>query len=134
MFCGGSFMAYIEQSVFDEHFLSTVRAWFEVHPDIFVVVRLSHTAGGKDYLWLNKFETFDTWLRTLPPKADVCVFRDDQFPLRGVVNDDFIRQALQLEGVTDDPPAVVLSMVQAPDTSVSYDRCYSYDELGSVDI
>jgi hypothetical protein len=120
-------MATKEQSVFEAHFLDTVRAWFVVHYDIFVVVRYSAMTGAREYFWFKDFGKFQAQLKCFPPQANVIVFRDKQFPLRGIVTDTLIRQALDL--IPDNTEAMVANIVQPPDDSIYVWPCDTHAEL-----
>lgn len=120
-------MAIKEQSVFEQSFLSTVHEWFMAHHDIFVVVRYSSMAGARQYFGFKDFGKFQAQLKNFPPQADVIVFRDKQFPLRGMVNDAFIRQALA--SIPDNTEASVAGIVQPPDASVYLWACDTHAEL-----
>jgi hypothetical protein len=120
-------MAHKEQSVFGDNFLNTVREWFLAQNDIFVVARYSATAGVREYYWFKHFDKFHAQLKSFPPQADVIIFRDKQFPLRGTVDDALIRQALVL--IPEDTEASIANMVQPPDTSIYLWGCDNHAEI-----
>lgn len=120
-------MTIKEQSVFADEFLNAVHRWFLAHPDIFVVARYSAMAGAREYFWFKDFSKFQAQLRSFPPQTDVIVFRDNQFPLRGIVDDTFISQVLA--SIPDNTEAMVADIVQPPDESVYLWACDTHAEL-----
>ena len=109
-------MTHHETSVFDKNFLNTIEQWFAARNDVFVVARFSRKAGEKAYFWFEKFSSFRAQLDLFPPETDVIVFRDNQFPLRGLVTDNLIRQALDL--IPDNTEAMVVNTMKPPDCEV----------------
>lgn len=116
-------MPYQEQSIFDSSFLDPVEEWFALRGEIFVVARFSHTAGARGYLWFKRFESFKAQIHLFPPRTDVIVSRDDLFPLRGIVDDQFIAQSLAL--IPDPAEAMVLDLIEPPDGEVNRHLWYS---------
>jgi hypothetical protein len=104
-------------SAFDSNFLSTVKQWLEEYHDTFVVARYSAMAGAKEYFWFKTWHAFRTQLDHFPPQTHVSVFRDNQFPLRGIVNPEFIRQTLIF--IPDHSEAMVTSGLEPSDEAVS---------------
>lgn len=120
-------MSTDERSIFDNDFLNTIREWFIARQDIFVVARYSRMAGAKDYFWFKEFGHFQERLRRFPPQTEVIVFRDNQFPLRGLVTDSFIHQALDF--IRDGAWAMVTNTIQPVDESISIWFCGTEAEL-----
>jgi hypothetical protein len=111
-------LTHQEQSAFDINFLNTIEQWFTLRGEIFVVARFSHTAGGRDYLWFKKFESFREQVSLFPPQTDIIVFRDNLFPLRGVVDDYLIQQSLTL--IPNPGEFMVLNVLEPPDGSLNH--------------
>lgn len=84
-------MTYLERSVFDSNFLKQVKDWLSKTQDIFVFARYSDTAGNKGCFWFSDHDSFYHIIEKFPAKADVIVFKDNQFPLRGIVDEAFIQ-------------------------------------------
>ena len=82
------------RSVKDTGFLNLVRKWLDASGEIFVVVRYSHSAGAKDYLFINSFAHFESLISNLPAMADVIVFRRRQLPIRGVADAVLLERSL----------------------------------------
>jgi hypothetical protein len=57
------------------------------------VIRFSHAAGNRSYEFFEDFEPFARRIRQLPPLTSVIVFRNRQFPIRGVVDEGFVTDA-----------------------------------------
>lgn len=113
--------------IFDKEFLNTVESWFEATHDIFVVVRYSAMAGAKEYFWLREFETFMNIIWPLPPQADVMVFRRNQFPLRGVADNDLLQDALIK--FNDNSDLMIIEHAEPPDSNVGVRYTDSHAEL-----
>ena len=82
------------RSAFDTAFLGQVEDWIATKGEVFVVIRYAHQGGSKDFLFVTSYEQFRSLLDTLPPRADVIVFRDEQLPIRGIADDDLCNLAL----------------------------------------
>jgi hypothetical protein len=81
-------------STADEQFLRTVEDWFQSEPEVLTLVRYSRAAGSKSFEFFRAFDLFRERLRGLPPESSVIVFRKPQLPMRGMVDDRFIRECL----------------------------------------
>jgi hypothetical protein len=116
-----------EQSVFEQRFLNTVRQWFIEHHDVFVVARYSHMAGGREYFWFSDFAVWAECLKRFPPQTDLIVFRDNQFPVRGIVDERLILRALAL--IPDNTEAMVTDQLEPPNDRISVWACDTHREL-----
>lgn len=117
----------MSQSVFDASFLDVVRAWFTMSNNIFVVVRYSRMAGAKDYFWFSDYAPLDSLLHRLPPQTEVIAFRDNQFPLHGVVDDSFIQQVLAL--IPENTEAMISDSIAPSNARIDITICESHSEL-----
>jgi hypothetical protein len=116
-----------EQSVFDPNFLSVIREWFTATGNIFAVVRCSATAGAREYYWYSQYAAFEADLRRFPAQADVIVFKHNQFPLRGTIDDLFIHTALDR---LPDNIELMIAWTDTPPNGVLYvSSCDSHAEL-----
>ena|SRR6185503_20527964 len=61
--------------------------------EIGCMIRFSHSAGNRSFEFFSDIESFSHRLQELPPSASVILFRDRQFALRGVVDDEFVAKA-----------------------------------------
>jgi hypothetical protein len=116
-----------EQSVFERSFLDAVQPWFAARNDIFVVARYSAMAGAREYFWFDDFALFVERLKRFSPQTDVSVFRDNQFPLRGIVDDELIRQALEL--IPENTEAMVTDRLAPSNGSIYLWACDTHREL-----
>ena len=82
------------RSAFDPSFLAQVGRWIAAEGEVFVVIRYAYMAGSKDYLFVTSPEEFNRLVQSLPPMADVIVFRDTQLPIRGVADNALLNRAL----------------------------------------
>jgi hypothetical protein len=78
----------------DTVFVSTVQQWIEQQGEVLVMLRYSRAAGHKDFEFLDSVESLHSRLQNLPPSTSIIAFREPQLPLRGTVDDDFIKTAL----------------------------------------
>jgi hypothetical protein len=83
-------------SVMDKEFLEPVESWLKFQLEIFVLFRYSHAAGNKDFEIISSFTDFNNRLRLLAPSTSVTVFKQRQLALRGVVDDPFIAQCVNI--------------------------------------
>ncbi len=84
-----------EPSVFDQQLLNLAEGWIREGGEMYVIARFS-TGGYHAHEFLfTKFEQYVAWLRTLPSRADVTLFRAPQLPYRGIADEAF--KALVLE-------------------------------------
>jgi hypothetical protein len=82
------------RSAFDPSFLAQIKQWIAAKGEVFVVIRYAYMAGSKDYLFVTSYEQFEQLIKTLPPMADVIVFRETQLPIRGIADDNLLNHAL----------------------------------------
>jgi len=80
----------------DPTFLDRVAGWIAVRGEILALIRYSHAAGAKDFEFFDTADDFRNRLRGLSPRDCVTVFGRQQLPLRGRVDEDFIRRAVAL--------------------------------------
>jgi hypothetical protein len=81
-------------STTDKEFLRTVNDWVHSQPEVLVLIRYSRAAGEKSFEFFTSFERLRKRLEELKPETSVTVFRERQLPLRGCVDDEFIRKCL----------------------------------------
>lgn len=87
-------MSYVSTN--DPLFRTKIHQWISGRHEVLVLIRYSYAAGSKDFEFFDSMEAFDARLRELPPQTCITVFGEQQLPLRGRVNDEFITQALKL--------------------------------------
>jgi hypothetical protein len=116
-----------EQSAFEQQFLNTVHHWFIERRDVFVFARYSHMAGAREYFWFSDFAVWAERLKRFPPQTDLIVFRDNQFPLRGIVDEPLIHRALAL--IPEDTEAMVTNQLEPSNDRISVWACDTHREL-----
>jgi len=79
----------------DQEFISQATTVLEQLGEIFCVIRFNASAGNRSYEFFRSVESFRDLLSKLPEKSSVIVFKRPQLPIRGVVNDNFIENAIQ---------------------------------------
>ena len=80
----------------DPAFLVTVRQWIETNGEVFALIRFHASAGAKSFEFYHSVDAFQGRLQELPPRTCITIFGSRQLPLRGKVDEEFIRQALAL--------------------------------------
>jgi hypothetical protein len=75
-------------------FIQRVAAWIALSGEVLVVLRYLRAAGRKDYALCRTREEFETIVRGVSIGTDIVVIRDPALPLRGVVTERFISEAL----------------------------------------
>jgi hypothetical protein len=83
-------------SATDLRFLNIVKEWIENDGEVYVVLWFIKAAGTKNHYWVTSFEQFKSILSKVAAKGSHCsvdVYRHPQFPVRGVVTEDFIESA-----------------------------------------
>src|SRR5215813_282674 len=78
----------------DRTFLETLRSWLEMTHEILLLIRYSRAAGNKSFEFFSSFETLVETLHKLPSQTSIIAFRLQQLPIRGIVDDEFIRKCL----------------------------------------
>ena len=81
-------------STADKEFLRAVNDWVHSQPEVLVLIRYSRAAGEKSFEFFTSFERLRKRLEELKPETSVTVVRERQLPLRGCVDDEFIRKCL----------------------------------------
>lgn len=85
-------MAYL--SVFRTDFGATVNRWISERGEVLAMIRYSHCGGSKSFEFFDDAERFRSRMEELEPRTCVIVFGERQLSLRGRIDDEFIRQAL----------------------------------------
>lgn len=80
----------------DREFLGRLESWFHGQSEVLMMIRFSHSAGAREFEFFSSFLSLSDRIRRLPPLASVIVFRKQQLPLRGIVDDDFISRCLSV--------------------------------------
>ena len=96
-------------SVSDRRFRSTVERWIGDNGEVFVLISHSKNAGARDYQLCIELKEFDELVMKLKPEDNVIVFRERQVPLRGRVNEEFKRKAMNIIPEGSDYLVVLLS-------------------------
>lgn len=83
-------------STTDKKFLKTLENWLGGQSEIMILVRYSGAAGNKSFEFFTSFAALRERLARLKAETSVTAFRKPQLPLRGRVDDEFIRNCLSL--------------------------------------
>lgn len=117
-------MPYV--SVNNPVFQSTVARWISETHEVLAMIRFHAAAGSKSFEFFDSFELFRGRLGQLPARACVTVFREQQLPLRGRVDRDFIRKA-----IATIPSGTEYLLVGLELTTIGNASCY-YDFAGET--
>jgi hypothetical protein len=84
------------ESALDPKFLDIVRHWIEQDGEVYVMYWFIRAGGLKNYYLFTSYDQFLSTLMSPMPGTlfAVDVFRHPQFPVRGWVDDEFIKRAL----------------------------------------
>lgn len=110
-------------------YLATVNRWIELTGEVFVVLRYLRMAGAKDYAFVKTVEDFTHMVSLCPDGTDLIVFRDRQLNLRGLVTDEFIREARRLIADGYEYLAVRMSPLSPDDPRLHGDLGNGHAEL-----
>ena len=95
------------------HDLAMFSDWLQATGELCVEVYHPHSGGGGGFYLLHAMEDLkslliqDTW-----PEIALTIFRDIQFPLRGIADDKLLQQAL--EQIPDGEPYGIISLDHYP--------------------
>jgi hypothetical protein len=81
-------------STSDPIFLEQVGQAITDHGEVMVWLRYAYAAGAENYYFVDSMDSFANVLAHQPPQTWVRVFGEVGLPLRGMVDDEFILQAL----------------------------------------
>jgi hypothetical protein len=108
-------------------FFRRVCQWIDEAGEVLAASR--YGAGDRDYLLCHSPSDFATFCRetaSYVPTASIAVFRSPNVPLRGVVDDRFIEQALAL--IPENTEALVLRLT-TPGPLLHGNACDTHVEL-----
>jgi hypothetical protein len=80
----------------DTAFLATIAGWIESRSEVLVMFRWPNAAGSKSFEFFQDVSAFMARLEASAQRTSVIVFREPQLPLRGLIDEDFIRRAVNL--------------------------------------
>lgn len=83
-------------SVYQAEAVETLKQWFESSSGLLVEAYVPHSGGGGDFYIVTSLAQFDGLVSTSQPGSVLFVLREKPFPLRGIVDDQFILAALSL--------------------------------------
>jgi hypothetical protein len=80
----------------DLAFLATIGDWIEARGEVLVLFRWPNAGGSKSFEFFRDFPAFMARLETAPRRTSIIVFREPQLPIRGLIDDELIRRAVDL--------------------------------------
>jgi hypothetical protein len=96
-------------STTDTAFLETLREWLRSQSEIMVLIQYSRAAGDKSFELFTSFDTLSERLHQLTAATRVTAFRQQQLPLRGLVDEKFVH--LCLSSIPDGAEFVVAETI-----------------------
>ena len=92
----------------------TLQKWFASTGELFVELYRPHSGTGGDFYRLLSYADYQNLMERADPGAIVFVSRDRHFPLRGIVDDAFIRHCL--EEIKDGESHLIIRPSAYPET------------------
>jgi hypothetical protein len=75
-------------------FIARVADWIGASGEVLVILRYLRAAGSKDYAFCHTIQEFESLVDAAPIGTDIEAFRRPQLPIRGIVTESFIAEAL----------------------------------------
>ena len=91
---------YKERSILSADLMNLAKRWIQEETEMFAVIRLSHSAGGKEYYFFNDFDQYKATILKLPPMADICIFRKKQLTVRAIA-DKNLKETIKAQWAPD---------------------------------
>jgi hypothetical protein len=112
--------AHMEQprSSHNPAFTKRIADWIQAHGEVLVLIRWPNAGGSKSFEFFREMSALMARIAPLPERTSVIVFRQPQLPIRGRVDDELIRRAL--EHIPEDTEFLIAGL-----DLVTYGR-YSY--------
>jgi hypothetical protein len=76
-------------------FLKTLENWCKTQPEVLALVRYRCGAGSREYRLFSSYGALLQWIQEAPAGACVTIFKNPDFPIRGIVDEKFIESCLQ---------------------------------------
>jgi hypothetical protein len=81
-------------SVYDESVVAKVKEWIAVSKELLIELYQPHSGGGGTWYLVTSFAKFHEMAAKVPSGAVLFILHQPQFLIRGVVDDDLIKRAL----------------------------------------
>ena len=88
-------------SIDDPAFRQTIENWLQESSDLFVEVYYPHSGGNGRLFLVRTIQDFEKLVSEARSNAVIFVLRNLQFPIRGMVDDSLIAQAIDTVGLTE---------------------------------
>jgi hypothetical protein len=95
-------------SVRDPSFIATVETWAAERGELLAMFRWPDAAGARSYELFQSSAALADRVAELPARTAVIVFRERWLPVRGLVTEDLVRQAL--DAVADDAEYLIVGL------------------------
>lgn len=98
-------------------FVDRVAGWIEQAGEVLVILRYLRAGGVKDFALCRARIEFEAVVEAVPRGTDIEVFRDPQLPLRGIVDDTFVRSVL--DSFPDEQEYLLVTAETRPGSGIS---------------
>ncbi len=85
-------MAHVAST--DTTFLETIESWCRGQKEVLALVRFRCGAGSREYRLFSSYSALLELIRASPAGACITIFRNPKLPLRGTVDERFIKTCL----------------------------------------
>jgi hypothetical protein len=106
---------------------TVLNEWLRRSPELFVELHVPRSAGEGFFYILNSYAHYDDLMTKAKPGSVFLILRDRQLPVRGVVDDNLISQAL--EGIADGEYYTITEPCAYPDSLSHLDVGNTHAEL-----
>jgi hypothetical protein len=94
----------------DPIFLCTLESWCAGQSEVLALIRFRRGGGSREYRLFSSYSALLEMIHGAPAGACITVFRNPNLPLRGVVDEEFIKKCLA--GMPDGAEYVMFETVQ----------------------
>jgi hypothetical protein len=75
--------------------MKRIADWIQAHGEVLVLIRWPNAGGSKSFELFREMSAFMARLAPLPERTSVIVFKQLQLPIRGMVDDELVRRAVE---------------------------------------
>ncbi len=83
-------------STHDPAFQATVQEWMLDRGEVLAMFRWPNCGGSRSFEFFKIPAEFSVRLREMPAGTSIIVFREEHLPVRGLVDDDLIHEAIEV--------------------------------------
>ncbi len=117
-------------SIHSSSFQESCKKWIEEQGEILALFRFSHSAGDRDYEFFSDFSLLIKRIENSPPRTCVTVWGEPVLPMRGIVNDAFISNALI--SIPEDTAWLIVSLALTVMSKMSWHEHMEGEKLDHI--